>query len=68
MTDVRCPFCGSIIDLEGDEYVLVDGFNQRFRAFCNWKHLGRWITETYERGDQFKEGLANERRDEGDTY
>ena len=57
MKVIKCPFCDAEIDLEGDNYILVDSFNQRFRAFCSWKHLGRWVTETYEQGKQFEEKL-----------
>jgi len=56
-SDVNCPFCGAGIDLGGDDYVLTDSFNQRFRAFCNWKHLGQWIKDVYESGNQFNEKL-----------
>ena len=56
-SDVECPFCGAGIDLDEKNYILVDSSNHRFRAFCNWKHLGRWVTEVYERGEQFVEKL-----------
>ena len=51
--EIRCPFCAEILDVGSDKYVQVDAPNIPFKLFCNWKHLGRWVIETYERGEQF---------------
>ena len=54
----HCPNCGNTdLDVGEDRWIQVDSPNMPFKLFCNWKHLGRWITETYEKGDQFKEKL-----------
>lgn len=53
---VRCPFCGVALDLY-KSWLQVDDSNLPVMLFCNWKHLGRWIAETYEKGEQFKVGI-----------
>ena len=56
-TSVQCPFCNAELDLSEDKWIQVDAPNHAVRLFCNWKHLGRWVMETYERGRQFEERL-----------
>lgn len=62
---VNCPFCGAELDLANDpeekldKWVQVDARNLPVKLFCSWKHLGRWIIETYERGEQFTERLES---------
>jgi len=52
---VLCPFCQQKVELS--EGVSVDAPGMPNLTFCSWKHLGRWIIETYEQGKQFGYGL-----------
>ena len=54
---VECPFCKAELDLSTNKWIQVDAPSLPVKLFCNWKHLGRWIIETYEQGKQFEEGL-----------
>ena len=55
---VECPFCGRKLDVGEDKWIQVDAPNIPFKLFCDWKHLGRWIIETFERGNQLEEELV----------
>ena len=49
---VACPFCGILLDVGEDKWVQVDAPGTPIKLFCSWKHLGRWVIETYEQGKQ----------------
>jgi hypothetical protein len=53
---VECPFCKALLDVSKD-WVQVDAPNRGLSLFCDWKHLGRWVIEVFERGQQETERI-----------
>ena len=57
---VRCPHCQIKVELSEKAGVAVTAPGMPYLTFCSWKCLGRWVTETYERGKQFNYGLEKD--------
>ena len=49
-----CAYCGEEIDKE--KAVSAAG-NKVVRFACSWRHLNKYLIETYTTGRQFEEGL-----------